>query len=224
MNQNKLALILIPVVAIAAGWFIYPSIVKPKIDTAASVSKEYSEGLELIKQGKLDEARKKLEEGIAKEPAEGKYHFALGNVERMQSKMEAALTQYEQAVQKSPQIKEAYNNIAAIHMLQNKNEQALAAIDRGLKEDPNYKDLIFKKGQLFYIKGSLTEAVEALKPLTGDAEYVEALRFIGLSYAKQNDPAQALQYLKSYLQKTAPNTQGRQELEKLVADLENKGG
>ncbi|WP_079914298.1 lipopolysaccharide assembly protein LapB [Paenibacillus sp. 32352] len=219
MNQNKLALILIPILVIAAAWFIYPTLTKPNEPVHAD-AQDYAEALSLIQQGKLDAARKKLETGMSKEPAEGKYDFALGNIDRLQSNMDQALVHYAKAVQKTPQLKEAYNNMTAVYMLQQKNDDALTTVNDGLKQDPKDKELLFKKGQLLYLKANYAQAIEVLQPLVHDAEYVEANRFIALSYVKQNERAQALQALKAYLQKSPQGSQGRTELEQLLADLE----
>jgi len=219
MSQNKLALILIPILVIAAAWFIYPALTKQNEPVHAD-AQEYAEALSLIQQGKLDAARKKLETGMLKEPAEGKYDFALGNIDRLQSNTDQALVHYAKAVQKTPQLKEAYNNMTAIYMLQQKNDDALTTVNEGLKQDPKDKELLFKKGQLLYLKANYDQAVEVLQPLVHDTEYVEAYRFIALSYVKQNDRPQALHALKVYLQKTPQGSQGRTELEQLLADLE----
>lgn len=219
MTQNKLALILLPILLIVAAWFIYPSIIKPG-ETAAANGQEYIDAMTLIQQGKLDAARKKLEAGLAKEPGEGKYDFAMGNIERLQSNQDKALDNYQKAVQKSPHLKEAYNNITAIYMLQQKYDDALMAANNGLKQDSMFKDLLFKKGQLLYLKSDYSQAIDILKPLIDDRDYIEAYRFLALSYLKQNDRQQALQALKVYLQKTPQGSQGRTELEKLLADLE----
>ncbi|WP_028551050.1 tetratricopeptide repeat protein [Paenibacillus sp. UNC451MF] len=219
MTQNKLALILLPILLIVAAWFIYPSIIKPA-KTAVANGQEYIDAMTLIQQGKLDAARKKLEAGLAKEPGEGKYDFAMGNIERLQSNQDNALAYYLKAVQKSPHLKEAYNNITGIYMLQQKYDDALTAINNGLGQDPKYKELLFKKGQLLYLKGDNAQAIEVLQPLINDAEYVEAYRFIALAYVKQNNRQQAAQALKTYLQKTPQESKGREELENLLADLE----
>jgi tetratricopeptide (TPR) repeat protein len=218
MKENKWVIALIVVVLIAAAWFVYPSLFPRNMDSQQAT--EYEQALILVKQGKLDEARTLLKQGIAKEPTEGKYHFALGNIARQQNNMDEALSQYEQAIQKSPKIVEAHNNKTAVLMLQNKMEDALKAVEAGLSQDPAFKDLLFKKGQLLYVKKDYDQAISTLQPLSSDTEYIDAYRFVALSLLQQQKYEAALEQFKLYLEKTPADGAGRVEVQKTVADIE----
>jgi tetratricopeptide (TPR) repeat protein len=218
MKENKWVIGLIGAILIAAGWYLYPILfAKQEI-----VGSEYEQAARLIREGKLEEAKPLLVKGIAKEPAEGKYHFALGNIARQQNKMDEAMLQYDQSIVKTPKIIEAYNNKAGLLILQNKADDALAVIESGLQQNSAFKDLLFKKGQLLYIKKDFAQAIAVLQPLTGDPEYVESYRFIGLCLREQQQIDQAVEQLKQYLQKTPSTTRGREEVEKLVAAMQSQ--
>ncbi|TDF93453.1 tetratricopeptide repeat protein [Paenibacillus piri] len=221
MKENKWVLALIAIMLIAAGWYVYPSLFTDKqaVGTQAK-SQEYEQALQLFKDGKPDQAKTLLEQGIASEPGEGKYHFALGNIARQQNKMDEALKQYEQAVQKSPRLVEAYNNLTAVLMIQNKMDDALKTAEAGLSQEPAFKDLLFKKGQLLYVKKEYGQAVSILQPLTSDKAYAEAYRFIGLSLVQEQKLEAAVQQFKLYLQQLPESAPGRTEIEKMTAELE----
>lgn len=220
MKENKWVLALVVAILIAAGWYLYPVFFSSKADNKQA--QEYDQGLRLIQEGKLEEAKVLLKKGIVKEPGEGKYHFALGNIARQQNKMDEALSHYEQTIQKSPELVEAYNNETAILMIQNKMDEALKAAEAGLGQDPAFKDLLFKKGQLLYVKKDYSQAISAFQSLLSDPAYVEVYRFIGLSLLQQKQYEPAVQQLKLYLQKTPANNKGRADVEKMIADNEKQ--
>jgi tetratricopeptide (TPR) repeat protein len=217
MKENKWVLGLIGVILVAAGWYLYPILFSQQVESAAQ---EYEQGIKLIKEGKLEEAKPLLMKGIEKQPGEGKYHFALGNIARQQNKLDEALSQYNQAIHKTPKTPEAYNNKAGILILQNKADEALAVIELGLQQSPDFKDLLFKKGQLLYVKKDFAQAITILQPLSSDPSYVDAYRFVGLCLREQQKVEPAVEQLKLYLQKTPQSTTGRDEVEKLVATLQ----
>ncbi|WP_240419893.1 tetratricopeptide repeat protein [Paenibacillus periandrae] len=219
MKENKWVLGLIGIILVAAIWYIYPILFPKQVE---STSQEYVQATKLIKEGKLEEARPLLMKGIAKEPGEGKYHFALGNIARQQNKLEEALVQYDQTIQKTPGTTEAYNNKAGILMLQNKPDEALTVIESGLQHNPAFQDLLFKKGQLLYVKKDYAQAIAVLQPLSSDANYVEAYRFVGLCLREQQKYDQAVEQLQVYLQKTPQTTKGRAEVEQVVAAMQTQ--
>jgi len=222
MKENKLVLVIIIVVLVAAGWYVYPLLFPDYADHTQVKANEYEQALRLMKEGKPEDARKLLEQGLAKEPEEGKYHFVLGNIARQQNNMDEALSQYDETIQKSPNIIEAYNNKTAVLMLYNKMDEALTTAEAGLKQDPGFKDLQFKKGQLLYVKKEFAQALAVLQPLSSEPEYVEAFRFAGLSLAQQQQYVAAVEQLKLYLQKTPQDTKGRTDIEKMIADIETR--
>ncbi|CAG7656048.1 tetratricopeptide repeat protein [Paenibacillus allorhizosphaerae] len=217
MKENKLALLLLPLVLIAGFliyWFTTPTEVQPDADS------RYNQALAFIQQNRLDEAKILLESGIADKPQEGKYDFQLGNIARKQNHADEAYKLYEAAAAKTPQLVEAYNNMAALKMVDNKLDEALTVIESGLKQQPDFKDLQFKKGQILYIKGDYVQAETVLKSLLGDLQYVEAARFLGLSLLKQNRTEEALVYLKEYINKSPADSKGKEEIQKIINDLE----
>ena len=217
MKENKLALLLLPLILIAGFliyWFTKPAEVQLDADA------RYNQALALIQQNRLDEAKKLLEQGKADKPQEGKYDFQLGNIARKQNHADEAYKLYEAAAAKTPSLVEAYNNMAALKMTENKLDEALLAIENGLKQQPEFKDLQFKKGQILYVNGEYTQAEVVLKPLYGDPQYLEAARFLGLALLKQNRNEDALVYLKEYISKVPADSSGKAEIEKVIRDLE----
>ncbi|MFZ5968859.1 MAG: tetratricopeptide repeat protein [Bacillota bacterium] len=185
----------------------------------AQLDKQYAEALVLFEQGELEKASQLLQQCIDQSPDNGKYDFALGNIFRTRKDNEKALAHYLSATEKSPQIKEGYNNISAIYMLEGKYDEALAVIEDGLKKFPSFSDLIFKKAQLIYFKGEYEETIKQMQKIVTDSQYIEAYRFIGLSYLKLGDKVKALENLEIYLEKTPDDIKGKQEIHRIVAEL-----
>ncbi|MFK7695240.1 tetratricopeptide repeat protein [Paenibacillus sp. HJGM_3] len=216
MKENKLALLLIPVL-LAAGIWSYYAIRVPELPEDAGSC--YAKSLRWMEQNDTAKAKQELERCKTDYPEDGKFDFQLGNIARKQNQMGQALSHYEEAVRKSPQLAEAYNNIAAIHMLENKIDEAKNAIDEGLKHMPEYKDLKFKKGQIHFIKQEYPQAITLLEPLLNDPEFVEAYRFVGIAQLKLNRREEALANLQQYVQKAAPGSPGLADAEKMVDEL-----
>jgi tetratricopeptide (TPR) repeat protein len=220
MKADKWLWALLPILVLA-GWFVYRSVQIPT--PTAERADPYTSALTMIRQGKLDEAERLLKQEIQAHPTEGKYHFVLGNVARMRNEQAQALKEYLEAILQTPSLAEAYNNAAAIYMLQSQTDEALTIIDTGLQADPQFKDLLFKKGQLFYVKGRYKEAIDTLEPLTTDASYTESYRFIGLSFLKSGNRTDAINCLQDYVNKSPMNAYGRSEVVKILGDLQNGG-
>ncbi|WP_248930335.1 tetratricopeptide repeat protein [Paenibacillus hamazuiensis] len=219
MKENKLVLLLIPVLLIAGIWVYYSTRVP---DVPQDADSCYSQSLALIQANKNDEAKKQVEGCIGKFPQDGRFDFQLGNIARKQNQMGQALAYYEAALKKSPQLPEVYNNIAAVKMLENKLDEALSVINEGLKQNPDYKDLKFKKGQILYVKQDYAQVIPLLESIANDPEYVEAYRFMGLAQFKQNQKEAAQASLTAYLQKAPQSSQGVPEAQKVLNQIQGK--
>lgn len=193
-----------------------------EVDQSTTAAEKYLQAVGLYQEGKLDEAKVLLEESIKQEPDNGIYDFYLGNVYRRQKDIEKALENYQNAVKKTPEMVEAYNNIAAIQMNSQKYDEALETVNKGLAQQADDTELKFKKAQILFVKKQHQESIALLNDLAKQPSYFEAHRFLGLNYAQLNDKAKALEHLKVYLQLAPEGVQFKENVKKIVAELEKK--
>ena len=108
-------------VALAAG-----SSPMPATDTRPGVV-EYNAGVKLMKKGKYEEAQRKFEAALAKNPKMAEAHNNLGYALRKQGPQnyEEALGQYNRAIELNNKLAEAYMYRGVLYMLMGNEGKAL---------------------------------------------------------------------------------------------------
>lgn len=108
-------------VALAAG-----SSSRPAQDTRPGVS-QYNSGVKLMKKGKFEQAQKKFEAALAKNPNMAEAHNNLGYSLRKQGKENyaKALEHYNRAIDLDAKLAEAYMYRGVLHMLMGNEDKAL---------------------------------------------------------------------------------------------------
>ncbi|HNN98399.1 MAG TPA: tetratricopeptide repeat protein, partial [Pseudomonadota bacterium] len=86
------------------------ALTSPVVAFADEADAQYRKGLELMQQGKLDEAQASLEEALRIRPNYAAAQLTLGNVFRRQKKCDKAVTQYEAVIKTQPNDPFAHGN------------------------------------------------------------------------------------------------------------------
>lgn len=124
-------------------------------------------GLELVRQGKMDEAIKHYRKALQINPDYEEVHSNLGEVLIQQGQTGEAIVEFHKALQINPSFLEARNNLGVALLQQGHIDEALAQYREALRINPDYSQTHYNLGNAFLGQGRAEDAV---------AQYREALR------------------------------------------------
>jgi Tfp pilus assembly protein PilF len=146
----------------------------PDLDKTQFNDTAYTEGWELLKLGKPDDALKWFQ---ASNVVDDKLHVAFGYVFLAQNKLAFAKQNFEKALQLNPENLQAYFGLAAMHELLKENDKAFRIYSRLLNKHPENSWL---KARYEFLKSSETqhylEQARQLKGTNQTEKYIEALK------------------------------------------------
>ena len=176
--------------------------------------REYSQGLELWRQGNQLEAAKRFEAATKDDPTFALAYSLLGQTYHNLGYDKQALQYSNQAVDQSGSLPpvEKYMIQAANARLQNNFDKAIEAYDNLSKLLPNDPQVQFELGELYESHGALDQAYEHYaKVVQSDPKYVEALLAVGRVESERGNPQASLDHLNRALSSAVElnNQQGK---------------
>jgi Flp pilus assembly protein TadD len=99
-----------------------------------------SAGFNLIKNGKLDDAKKIFEGLKVLDPYDAFFHLALGSITQQQGDFEAAKKHYSRALEINQALVSAYSNRGEVHLLEGNIAAALADFLKAVQHDKDGKN------------------------------------------------------------------------------------
>lgn len=146
----------------------------PDLDKTQFNDTAYTEGWELLKLGKPDDALKWFQESNV---VDDKLHVAFGYVFLAQNKLAFAKQNFEKALQLNPENLQAYFGLAAMHELLKENDKAFRIYSRLLTKHPENGWI---KARYEFLKSAGTqhylEQARQLKAANQTEKYIEALK------------------------------------------------
>lgn len=96
------------------------------------------EAKELLRAGKTADAMLKVEQALARQPADLQLRFLKGVVLAEQKKTSEAITQFTRLIQDHPSLPEPYNNLAVLYADLGQYDKARIALEMAVRAQPNY--------------------------------------------------------------------------------------
>jgi tetratricopeptide (TPR) repeat protein len=147
----------------------------------------------LCQQGKWEEARRVIAQGIEHFPHSAEFHFFLGNIDHSTGKWEQAAESFRKAMSLDPQYAPAYVNLSIALQSQGKWQEATAAIDGALNLDAGVADWHVRRGYLSQMQGDNEQALESYRQAIAlDPHLAQAHANIGSLFEQMLQPEQAL--------------------------------
>ncbi|MBM3349626.1 MAG: tetratricopeptide repeat protein [Betaproteobacteria bacterium] len=151
---------------------------------AEHASKLIQQGLQLILQGRYQEALTSEDEALKILPMNANAHSYRGSALLQLGRISEALASYDQVIKLAPLAAVAHYNRANALQRMRRYEDALLSLEKSLKLDPSYTDALSLTGSVFYAMGNIGSAIQyfdaALKinPNAADAHYNKSLALL----------------------------------------------
>ena len=94
-------------------------------------------GLELVRQGHLDEGIKKIEEVIEYVPEKADAYFNLGIAYTLKEDISQAISAYQRAIEIDPKYGKAFFNLGTLYLKQGNVQEAIPSLEQAMKLLPS---------------------------------------------------------------------------------------
>ncbi|HEV2462762.1 MAG TPA: tetratricopeptide repeat protein [Acidobacteriaceae bacterium] len=143
----------------------------------------------------------------------------IGQAYWKQGKQKEALSAFERCLARDPENSDSIFFLAHALELSGQTDRAAELYQRGINISPGYDDLQLGLARIYLRRGKDIEARQiAMKVLAKSPRNSDALLVAGLSYARESDPAKAMQYL----QEGEKLTDGESDFELAIARLDER--
>jgi tetratricopeptide (TPR) repeat protein len=113
----------------------------------------------LFEQGKFNDARCVLADGVARHPASAPMHYYLGNIYYALNLLDLAVSSFNRALAILPEQPEMLANLGLALLKQENLEASIAALQKAVHFNPNDLDVFNNLGNAFLKKNTLKEAM-----------------------------------------------------------------
>jgi tetratricopeptide (TPR) repeat protein len=152
-------------------------------------------------EGKLENARKRLQGVLASNTNNETARVWLGNIEAMMGNRNVALDHFRQVVETNPANAQATNNLAyLLAEYSNKPEEALKYAEKAVQISPSEPSYCDTMGWILYRKGLYTQAIGYLQRASANKADVVWKYHLAMAYAKAGDMAKGRTTLNAALQ------------------------
>lgn len=149
---------------------------------------------ELVKSGKLDDAKKRLKKKLKATPDDAWAHFALGSALLIGNDLIPAEKHLKSATRINPNYVDAYNHLGVLYARAGAPfDTVLNQFNQALELDPNHFDTLLNLGQ-FRLRNNQVELAEEVlaKALQIQPDNADAINNMGVVKVKQNRRSEAL--------------------------------
>jgi tetratricopeptide (TPR) repeat protein len=131
----------------------------------------------LFGQGKLDDARRILADGVARNPASAPMHYYLGNIYYELDALDLAVSSFNRSLSIEPEQPEVLANLGLALLKQENLDASIAALQKATHLNPNDLDAFNNLGNAFLKKNSLKEAMACYESGLAINPHSERLRY-----------------------------------------------
>lgn len=161
-------------------------------DSAARADTLMSQGLDLARQGMLDQAVACFRQAVAYCPEQAQAHHNLGVALAQQKKLDEAVASFRRALHFSPDYIEAHFNLGNSLAEQGNLDDAIASYRRALRLRPDHADVLCNLGLHLTTQGQVGEAIVLLRQAVRlRPDFADAYNNLGLALAERGDFAAA---------------------------------
>ena len=171
-----------------------------------------------VRAGRLDDARRRLNEALRLAPQDAEAHSNLGTVLQMQGRLAEAAPHLEQAVRLKPDDDRVRFNFANGLAAAGRVNEAVAQLRRAIAINPDNADARFNLAMLLGPRGQVDEAIALLRRVIEIApRNAEAHRNLSVALGLQGKIDEAIQAAQAALRIQPDSQAAREQLDRLLA-------
>jgi Flp pilus assembly protein TadD len=164
---------------------------------------ERNKGLELLKQGKVDEAISPLLKAMASNPKDPDIRLGLAYAYDRQGRLDEAIVHYQKAIELNPRDSTAFNNLGVLYEKKGNYDEAIRQFEKAVEIDPRSatgpKNLETAKKNQSAVQEREKKIAEALKNVESNPENPKAHYSLARVYAFYGKKDQAIASLEKAL-------------------------
>ncbi|MGR9117062.1 MAG: tetratricopeptide repeat protein [Gammaproteobacteria bacterium] len=155
----------------------------------AHAQDQFSQGVELFKQGRYDQAESSFMNALQSEPRSAEIYFYLGLVATQKGEQARAVAAYRKAAKLDPGLDGVHLSMGIAYYKMNLNTLAINSFRRAVKQDPEDASAPFFLGLSYEETGKYQEAIQWFqKAALLDAEFEQLAYFnIGLAQSRSGN-------------------------------------
>ena len=199
---------------------------KAKVD---AMNAAFKEGVDLVNQGKDDEAIAKFQEVIASAPNCAECYSNIGTIQVRQKKFDEAEQSYKKAIELKPDFADPYSGLATVYNAQKKPDQALEASKKAAELSGagaaaggaagGSASAVFNQGVILWNAGKIPEAQTQFEQAVKlDPNLAEAHYWLGMALLNGGKTSEAKPQFETYL-KLAPTGQYAEMAKNLLTQI-----
>jgi tetratricopeptide (TPR) repeat protein len=195
---------------------------------ADAMNAAFKEGVDLVTQGKDDEAIAKFQEVIASVPSCAECYSNIGTIQVRQKKYDEAEQSYKKAIELKPDFADPYAGLATVYNAQKKADQALEASKKAAELSSGAAaggagggsaPAVFNQGVILWNAGKIPEAQTQFEQAVKlDPNLAEAHYWLGMALVNAGKSADAKTHFEEYL-KLAPTGQYAETAKNILASI-----
>ena len=198
---------------------------------ADAMNAAFKEGVDLVNQGKDDEAIAKFQEVIASVPSCAECYSNIGTIQVRQKKFDEAEQSYKKAIEVKPDFADPYAGLATVYNAQKKSDQALEASKKAAELSSGAAagaapgagggsaPAVFNQGVILWNAGKIPEAQTQFEQAVKlDPNLAEAHYWLGMALVNAGKSADAKTHFEEYL-KLAPTGQYAETAKNILASI-----
>jgi len=175
---------------------------------AAVVREKFTQGVELARAGKLDEAEALFKEILEVQPGVPEVHRNLGYVYAQRKDWAAAEASYQAALDLRPGDPELVAALAQMYQDSGQKDKAAALMSQAAAENPQDAHTQLNQGIFLLSSGDTEKAAQAFEAaLAADPSTAEAHYHLGTILVGQGKVPEAVEHLEAYLAMNPDNAQ-----------------
>jgi predicted O-linked N-acetylglucosamine transferase (SPINDLY family) len=169
--------------------------------TGAEARARHAQGLESLRQGRIDAAVAELEEALRLEPSSAEYAKSLGNAYKADGNLGAAIASYRSALSAAPDYIPALYNLGVVLLESGRHAEAEAHFRRVHELDPRDPDALGQLALLLHEQSRFSEATPFLRAALSLApDNALYLWYLGVARARAHDLEEGRACLEKALQ------------------------
>jgi tetratricopeptide (TPR) repeat protein/mono/diheme cytochrome c family protein len=171
-----------------------------------------------VRAGRLEDARRRLDEALRLAPGDAEAHSNLGTVLQMQGQVDDAAGHLEQAVRLAPEDDRVRFNFANGLAAAGRVNEAVAQLRRAIAINPDNADAHFNLALLLGPRGQVDEAIGLLRrTIEIDPRNAEAYRNLSVAFGLQGRIDAAILAAQAALRIQPDSGAAREQLDRLLA-------